>query len=80
MFNKGLDRESDGQRAHGVENPRRPYVTGLTSGFTLVVRGSSRRRLIVLARHCTRSTNIRVINRRYRLVDCRILYPASKDG
>jgi hypothetical protein len=58
------------QGARGMENPRRSYVTGPRSGLTLVVRGSSRRRLTMSAFLWVRSTNIRLINRRYSALGC----------
>jgi hypothetical protein len=63
-------RWGNSQGLRGMENPRQPYVTGPQSGFTQVVRGSSRRRLTMLAFLWVRSTNIRLINRRISNFDC----------
>ena len=63
-------RSGSSQGARGLENPRQPYVTRPRSGLTHVVRGSSRRRLTMLAFLRVRSTNIRLINRRRSTFDC----------
>ena len=55
-----------GRGAHGMENPRGHYAAGLRARPAPVVRGSSRRIMIVRSR----PANIRVINRRDSRLDC----------